>query len=529
MGGFQKPSKSVFEIQFEMLSDNELDKLHKAKIAEINQKYKERINSTRENYSRVINFHRTRIREYIARLKLQFRNYVEALQSWIKTEIAFIDTKSYQINYKNIISVIKVWVFSVFGEIQKCREVARIRLRKEKQSIDAIHEVNYAEQDGIQKQNSLQTMNSKIFIQHVQDIIHRIKFILSLNKKQRPKSALKQSSNSKKWIKETLNCANIYIEETSNKENIPKDLNDKHLVSMLKESTWVMNVKYFGHSRTSNEDCVYPRSYSWKRFDNEDINFDSDQKLLSGIKAYINYKNFITHTYQMIVNRLVRTAYLSDLTASKKYSKNDDSKIISESVSKSKDSKPTEFEHLLLSNTSPILIPNTTMPGAITQTLDDLDESIRHGVKSLHIYNFSQEISRLNKQIDINQAFLENDDIFPTIYILEEFENPKETIDQSEYEYDFEEDSKISQIINTSRTEKHKRLLLSRRYFLKLPNPKIVSTSNGTDMIDNFWEWPTCMRIRRHDQNNLSESESFSSNKEKNLRNSRLGKNSSAK
>lgn len=81
MGGFQKPSKSVFEIQFEMLSDNELDKLHKAKIAEINQKYKERINSTRENYSRVINFHRTRIREYIARLKLQFRNYVEALQS----------------------------------------------------------------------------------------------------------------------------------------------------------------------------------------------------------------------------------------------------------------------------------------------------------------------------------------------------------------------------------------------------------------------------------------------------------------
>lgn len=133
--------------------------------------------------------------------------------------------------------MIKVWVFSVFGEIQKCREVARIRLRKEKQSIDAIHEVNYAEQDGIQKQNSLQTMNSKIFIQHVQDIIHRIKFILSLNKKQRPKSALKQSSNSKKWIKETLNCANIYIEETSNKENIPKDLNDKHLVSMLKEST----------------------------------------------------------------------------------------------------------------------------------------------------------------------------------------------------------------------------------------------------------------------------------------------------
>ena len=29
----------------------------------------------------------------------------------------------------------------------------------------------------------------------------------------------------------------------------------------------------------------------------------------------------------MIVNRLVRTAYLSDLTASKKYSKNDESKF----------------------------------------------------------------------------------------------------------------------------------------------------------------------------------------------------------
>ena len=33
------------------------------------------------------------------------------------------------------------------------------------------------------------------------------------------------------------------------------------------------------------------------------------------------------HIYQMIVNRLVRTAYWSDLTASKKYSKNDESKI----------------------------------------------------------------------------------------------------------------------------------------------------------------------------------------------------------
>ena len=148
--------------------------------------------------------------------------------------------------------------------------------------------------------------------------------------------------------------------------------------------------------------------------------------------------------------------------------------IIAEPVQKLKDSKPTDFEHLILSNTSPILIANTTMPGAIAQTLDDLDESIRHGVKSLHIYNLTQEIYRLSSKMESNQAFLENDDILPTIYILEEFENPKEAVEQTEYEYDFEEDSKISQIINTSRTERHKRLLLSRRYYLKLPNIKNI-------------------------------------------------------
>ena len=77
----QKPLKSVFEIQFEMLSDEELDKLHRAKTAEIVHKYKEKTTSVRETYSNVINFHRARIREYITRLKTQLKNYIEALES----------------------------------------------------------------------------------------------------------------------------------------------------------------------------------------------------------------------------------------------------------------------------------------------------------------------------------------------------------------------------------------------------------------------------------------------------------------
>lgn len=89
----KKRSKFNEALQFSILSDYELEKLHQAKIDEINSKYKERITQMRENYTKVIQFHRARARAYIAKLKFQFKNYLESLRSQVKTEITFINDK----------------------------------------------------------------------------------------------------------------------------------------------------------------------------------------------------------------------------------------------------------------------------------------------------------------------------------------------------------------------------------------------------------------------------------------------------
>ena len=79
----------------------------------------------------------------------------------------------------------------------------------------------------------------------------------------------------------------------------------------------------------------------------------------------------------------------------------------------------------------------------------------------------------------------------------------KETPEPSEYEDDFEEEGKT--VENTSRSEQQqktiKKIITSRKYFLKLSHLKYIGEEVKNDSInDNLCEWPTCMRIKQIDK-----------------------------
>lgn len=228
-----------------------------------------------------------------------------------------------------------------------------------------------------------------------------------------------------------------------------------------------MHVKYFSRNNSDLEVC--PKSFSVSEFNPNKI---SEMTTASQcIFGYVTYKNFLSHVYQMIVNRLVRTAYLSELTASKKNSKNDSNEL-SDSVLKSKSITPNEIEQLIMPNSNISQLPSS-MPSMISQTVEQLDTSVRQGVKSIHIHNLTQEIQRLQKWSS-SSTNSDLDSIFPSIYILEEYED-RAVPDQSEYEDDFEEESKMN--INTGRSEKPKRTLLSRRYYFKINQDKLTANT----------------------------------------------------
>lgn len=54
-------------------------------------------------------------------------------------ETAFLNAKTKDINYINILYVVKLWVFSVIAEIRKNTQVAKRRLHKERNSIATLH------------------------------------------------------------------------------------------------------------------------------------------------------------------------------------------------------------------------------------------------------------------------------------------------------------------------------------------------------------------------------------------------------
>lgn len=70
-------------------------------------------------------------------------------------------------------------------------------------------------------------------IEHVNDIIQRINFTLSLNTMSRPASSVKKSG--KQTAKDSLSKASISFEDVSTKDAIPKETTDSSVATSLQE------------------------------------------------------------------------------------------------------------------------------------------------------------------------------------------------------------------------------------------------------------------------------------------------------
>ena len=76
-----KPRKiNGLEIQFKMLTSDEIEQLRKSKLDEISLKYKEKTNDLMERNSKLINERKQRIKDYIAKAKLAFANNLNSLK-----------------------------------------------------------------------------------------------------------------------------------------------------------------------------------------------------------------------------------------------------------------------------------------------------------------------------------------------------------------------------------------------------------------------------------------------------------------
>ena len=89
-----------------------------------------------------------------------------------------------------------------------------------------------------------------------------------------------------------------------------------------------MNIQYFGNNSQAASPEPVERSYSVSEYkpkpqvtEEEETGFKSSVKLSKGVVGYTAFKTFLLHIYQMIINRLVRTAHLADLSNNKKSNK----------------------------------------------------------------------------------------------------------------------------------------------------------------------------------------------------------------
>lgn len=127
-----------------------------------------------------------------------------------------------------------------------------------------------------------------------------------------------------------------------------------------------MNVQYFGTGSKNQETVPSEKSFVLESFvvtpntNSEEYEYQSNVKLSKGFIGYNTFKEFLMHIYHMIINRLVRTAHLADLSNTK-------------------------------------ALPPGYVSQLITTTVDDIDESYKRGVKSVHIDKnyLQQEIDRL--------------------------------------------------------------------------------------------------------------------------------------
>lgn len=159
-------------------------------------------------------------------------------------------------------------------------------------------------------------------IEHVNDIFQRIRFLLSMNLNKRPSSAIRQSAKNSRG---NLKKANIHFEEFQKQDSNVKYTNDIEIPSKLQECTLLMKIVYFSNN-SSNSEAVN-KSYSLqeyqiqKQVNEEDFEYKSDIKLSKGVIGYQIFKDFLMHIYHMIINRIVRTAHLADISNNKKGNK----------------------------------------------------------------------------------------------------------------------------------------------------------------------------------------------------------------
>lgn len=128
-------------LKFKLLTDEEISILRKRDIEEINNRYKKDINTLKEHYYDIIDSRRNKVRNYIKNKKHQFQSLFASVRRRVQLETTFINQKTKEHNYYDILYAIKLWVFSVIGEIKKNTEVARRRIQKEKNSIATLHQI----------------------------------------------------------------------------------------------------------------------------------------------------------------------------------------------------------------------------------------------------------------------------------------------------------------------------------------------------------------------------------------------------
>lgn len=184
---------------------------------------------------------------------------------------------------------------------------------KEKNSIATLHQMSFVEQN-----------YPSLMIEHVNDIIQRIRFILSLDipsarpSSSAPRSAKKPSSNS------NLRKANILFEDISSKDFNLKSIKDTEIQTKLCDCHLIMNVNYFSNNQNGSSET--PKSYTLESYkpplvQTEEFEYKSHVKLSKGIIGYETFKSFLSHIFQMIINRLVRTAHLADISTNSKSNK----------------------------------------------------------------------------------------------------------------------------------------------------------------------------------------------------------------
>lgn len=159
-----------------------------------------------------------------------------------------------------------------------------------------------------------------LMVEHINDIIQRIRFILSLNiPPARPSSSVRRSAK-RPNNDSNLNKANIHFEDISTKDFDFKNIKDTDIQTKLWDCHLIMNINYFSNNNSDSPSMnkTYTlESYKAPKPQTEESEYSSHIKLSKGIIGYRTFKSFLSHIYKMIINRLVRTAHLADISPKK--------------------------------------------------------------------------------------------------------------------------------------------------------------------------------------------------------------------